>query len=398
MNEESIVYWAPPIEFVALKNTKSNMISNNLIKTRLILEKILDNIKPGDKVGVKVHVGEAYNTRYLRHDYVHEVVDFITQLGAHPTLIETQGLGMRVQHIKMSDEHVIRLGLRKTGEEHRKIAHLHGYNESIIGAPLKFIDGEKGIDREIVSISGLQLNEVSVAAGLLEFDKIVVISHFKGHGAAGFGGALKQLGIGCVTKTNKFRAHFDKLEVTKNCDPSKCGSECIEACPINAIKIEDGKAIINREICLECTACMEKCKTKRAISSKWILFDSFAERFIDNALGVVTSIGPENFRYINFAFDITLNCDCVSNPSTPIVPDLGIYGSKDPVAIDKACIDAEINAPGVPMMNDKGNWKEPIKSGVDKFSALLPTSNYKWQIDAAVKNRLGTTNYKLIKI
>ena len=398
MDVTSKVYWAPPIEFSALKNSKKNMISNNLIKTRLILEKILDNIKPGDKVGVKVHVGEAYNTRYLRHDYVHEVVQFIKDLGAHPTLIETQGLGMKVQHVKMSDEHVIRLGCRKTEEEHLQMAKLHGYGESIIGAPLRFIDGKNGIDGKIIPISGIQFKDVSVGAGLLEFDKLVVISHFKGHGAASFGGALKQLGIGCVTKRNKFRAHFDKLEVTKKCDPLNCGSECIEACPINAIKIENEKAVIDEENCVQCTSCMEHCRTKRAISSKWVPFDLFTERFIDNALGVVTAIGPENISYINFAFDVVLNCDCVPNPSIPIIPDLGIFGSKDPVAVDKACIDAETNAPGLPLMDVKGNWKKPIERGVEKFSALLPTSNCNLQFNAALKNKLGNINYELIKI
>ncbi len=398
MNEESIVYWAHPIEFIALKNSKKNMISNNLIKTRLVLEKIIDNIKPGDKVAVKVHVGEAYNTRYLRHDYVHEVVDYVKQLGAHPTLIETHGLGMKVQHVKMSEEHVIRLGVRKTEEEHQNIATLHGYGESTIGATIKFIDGKKGIDGKIIPISGLQLSDVAVPTGLFEFDKLIVISHFKGHAAAAFGGALKQLGIGTVTKRNKFRAHFDKIEVKKKCDASMCESQCIEACPVDAINIENGKAVINEEICVECTACIDECKTIKGIGAKWVQFDIFTERFIDNALGVIQSFGPENIRYINFAFDVTLQCDCVSNPSTAIIPDLGIFGSKDPVAVDKACIDAEINAPGIPIMDIKGNWKEPIASGIDKFSALLPTANYKNQFDAAVKNKLGTVNYKLIPI
>ena len=398
MNEESIVYWAPPNEISALKNTQKNMITNNLIKTRLILEKILDNIKPGDKVGVKVHVGEAYNTRYLRHDYVHEVVDYIKKLGGHPTLIETQGLGMKVHHLKMSEDHVIELGVRKTEEEHAKIANLHGYSESVIGAPLKFIDGKKGIDGKIVPISGLQLKDVSVATGLFEFDKLVIISHFKGHGAAAFGGALKQLGIGCVTKRNKFRAHFDKIEIKRKCHSSKCEMQCVEACPVNAIKIENEKAVIDEEICVECISCIERCKIKRAIGADWVEFDQFIERFIDNALGVVNAFGPEKIRYINFAFDVVLNCDCVPNPGTPVVPDLGIFGSKDPVAVDKACIDAETNAPGIPIMEEDGNWKTPIKKGVEKFYALFPTSKTNWQLEAAVKNKLGTLNYNLIKI
>ncbi|MHA1378447.1 MAG: DUF362 domain-containing protein [Candidatus Helarchaeota archaeon] len=398
MTDKSSVYWALPNEIVALKNTKENMSTNNLIKTRLILGKILDNINSGDKVAVKVHVGEGFNTHYLRHDYVREVVDFIKSLGGIPILIETQGLGMKVQHLKMSDNHTICLGVRKTTEEHEKIAHLHGYTESIIGAPIKFIDGDKGIEYKNVKINGIQFDEVPVASGLFEFDKLVVISHFKAHGAAGFGGALKQLGIGCMAKKGKFLAHFDKMKITNKCDPSKCNEECIEVCPVNAIKINGDKKEIDQILCVGCQACLEYCKIRRAISAKWNPFDKFVERLIDNATGVITGFGKQNIRYVNFAFEVVLNCDCVACPGPPIVPDLGIFGSADPVAVDKACIDAETTAPGIPRMDKNGKWLAPLPSGTEKFKELLKICDPKWQFNAAVKNKIGNLDYELIKI
>jgi len=97
LSDNTIVYWAPPNEMAALNNSSKNMVTNKLVKTRLILDKILDNIKSGDKVAIKVHVGEAMNTHYLRHDYVHEVVKAIKSLGAIPILVETQGGGNRLQ-------------------------------------------------------------------------------------------------------------------------------------------------------------------------------------------------------------------------------------------------------------------------------------------------------------
>ncbi|MFX0134532.1 MAG: DUF362 domain-containing protein, partial [Candidatus Hodarchaeota archaeon] len=319
----STVYWALPNEVVALKNTPKNMVTNNLIKTRLILDKILDNIESGDKVAVKVHVGEGYNTRYLRHDYVREVVDFIKYKGGIPTLVETMGLGMKVQHIKMSDDHVICLGVRKTASEHKKTAQKHGYSESIIGAPFKFIDGEKGIDGKNIKINGIHFKEISVAKGLFDFDKMVVIAHFKGHGQAGFGGALKQLGIGCVTKRNKFRAHFEGLQMNeKKCAQSECDKICMEVCPVNAITYSSDTLMINESLCVGCLACTDYCKVKRALSSGWRNVIDFVERFIDNAAGVITGFGAKNIRYINFALDVVLNCDCASNPGPPIVPDL----------------------------------------------------------------------------
>ncbi|MFX0188339.1 MAG: DUF362 domain-containing protein [Candidatus Hodarchaeota archaeon] len=400
MSEKSIVYWASPYELSSLTNSSRNMTTNNLVKTRFILDKILDNINSGDKVAVKVHVGEAYNTRYLRHDYVREVVDVVKSLGAIPTLIETQGLGMEIHLVNISDSCSLCLGSRKIASEHMNIAHLHGYSEDIIGAPLKFIDGEKGIDGKIIKIEGIHFKDVSVGAGLYDFDKIVVVSHFKGHPQAAFGGALKQIGIGCVTKRNKFRAHFEgSLSVTKRCNISKCNQECIKVCPVDAIKMEGEYAVINSSTCIGCTGCQEACPVRKAIkSADFNDFKIFTERFIDNTMAVLNSFGPEKIRYINFAFDIPNMCDCVVNANMPIIPDLGIFGSSDPLAVDKACVDAETNAPGLPTLDKNGQWKEPVPIGVEKFKAMNVSLDPSWQLDAAVKNKVGNISYELVSI
>ena len=400
-SEKSIVYWASPYELTALTNSSKNMITNNLVKTRFILDIILDNfISPGEKVGVKVHVGEAYNTRYLRHDYVHEVVEVIKEKGGVPILIETQGIGMETHLVEIPNNCTICLGSRKNKEDHYNIAHLHGYTETVIGAPLEFLDGEKGLDGKIVKINGIHFKGVSVASGLFNFDKLVIISHFKGHPQAAFGGALKQLGIGCVTKHYKFKAHFSgSLSITRRCDNSKCNQECIAACPVDAIRIEEDYAIIDPSKCIGCLGCKEACPVRKAIkSASYNDLKVFNERLIDNTLGVVTSFGPEKIRYISFAFDIPAMCDCVVNPNMNIVPDLGIFGSNDPVAIDKACIDMETEAPGLPTLNAKGEWTDPIGPGIEKFNAFNKSIDTTWQINAAIKNKLGNVEYELIRI
>jgi len=126
LSYNTIVYWAPPHEVAALTNTSKNMVTNNLVKTRLILDKILDNINSGDKVAIKVHVGEAMNTHYLRHDYVNEVVKAVKFLGAIPTLVETQGAGNHLQKIEIHDDYSICIGHRKNTSEHQAITKLHG--------------------------------------------------------------------------------------------------------------------------------------------------------------------------------------------------------------------------------------------------------------------------------
>jgi len=401
MTSKPVVYWASPTELAALPNTAENMVTNNLVKTRFILDKILDNINSGDKVGVKVHVGEAQNTRYLRPDYVREVVEAIKANGGIPTLIETQGRGNNIENICINDEYTICVGHRKKTTDHLKIAHLHGYTESITGAPLHFIDGNEGIDRKIVKIdNGIHFKEVSVAKGLFDYDKLVVISHFKGHPLAGFGGALKQLGMGCITKHNKFLAHFaDYIIVnTRRCNFSMCKQECIESCPAEAIKIENNVAKIDHSICFGCFYCTQKCPVKRAIKVPARRNNNeFVERVIDN-VSAVLNFGPEKFRYINFAFDVTAMCDCVPNASVPVIPDLGIFASYDPVAIDKACIDAETDAPGLPFLDINGVWTEPLERGIEKFKALMPRVNPSLQFDAALKNKIGSIEYELVNI
>jgi len=401
LSDNTIVYWAPPNEMAALNNSSKNMVTNKLVKTRLILDKILDNIKSGDKVAIKVHVGEAMNTHYLRHDYVHEVVKAIKSLGAIPILVETQGGGNRLQEIEIHDDYSICIGHRKNASEHRAIAKLHGYDETIVGAPLKFIDGEQGIERKIIEINGISLKSVSVAKDLFNYDKLLVISHFKGHPQAGFGGALKQLGIGCVTKHNKHLAHADNmLKINeRKCDTSQCKQECISVCPVEAIKIENEKALIDPELCYGCFLCLLKCPIKRAIKKpKMNEINEFTDRFIDCAAAVVNSFGADNIRYINFALDIPLMCDCVPNPGMAVVPDLGIFGSSDPVAIDKACFDAETKAPGLPILKQDGKWTKPLEQGVEKFKAMLGMLNPVRQFEAALQNKIGSTDYELIQI
>lgn len=400
MISKPIVYWAPPIEIAALPNTAENMVTNNLVKTRFIADKILDNIKSGDKVGVKVHVGEAHNTHYLRPDYVREVVKAIKSKGGVPTLIESQGRGSNVEKIEISEEYTICVGHRKSAAAHMEIAQLHGYSESVIGAPLHFIDGEEGIDRRIVKIDGIELKEVSIAAGLFDYDKLVVISHFKGHPFAGFGGALKQLGLGCVTKHNKHLAHFESLFSINSdiCNPSKCDQECIQACSVGAVNMNSKSAVINKSVCFGCFRCLQKCPIEKAITRPtWNNIKKFVERFVDNAKAAL-SFGPEKIRYINFAFDIPAKCDCVSNASVPVIPDLGILSSIDPVSVDKACVDMETDAPGLPFLNSNGEWSKPLGRGVEKFKALMAIVDTSLQFEAAVKNKIGSIEYELIKI
>ncbi|MFX1393509.1 MAG: DUF362 domain-containing protein [Promethearchaeota archaeon] len=401
MENQSLVYWAPPYEIPSLIDSKRNLVTNNLVKTRLLLDKILDNINLGDKVGIKLHFGESHDTRYLRHDYVQEVIKAVKLKGGIPTLIETQGIGTKINNVTINEEYTVSIGCRKNASNHEKIAHLHGYAESVVGAPLRFIDGEDGFEGRKIQINGLSSKEVFVAAGLYDFDKIIAVSRFKGHAQAGFGGALKQIGMGCVTKLYKFLAHNENmLSVNpKKCNISLCKKECIDACSVEAIRIEGKSSFIDPSKCIGCFNCRSACPIKNAINRPTPnSVNKFVERVIDNVLAVLSSFGPENIRFINFAMEVTGQCDCIPNTNMPIIPDLGIFGSSDPVALDKACVDAEINAPGLPFLKPNGKWTQPEPPGIEKFKKLYGIVDTNLQFQAALKNKIGTTNYKLVNI
>jgi uncharacterized Fe-S center protein len=167
---------------------------------------------------------------------------------------------------------------------------------------------------------------------------------------------------------------------------------------VGAVNLHEKKALIDKSVCYGCFQCSQDCPVEGAIKRpKWNNVENFIERFIDNATAVI-NFGPEKIRYINFALDIPLMCDCVSNPGVPVIPDLGIFGSSDPVAIDKACFDKEIDAPGLPFLNDEGEWTEPLSRGVEKFKALMPRVNPAHQFEAAKKNNIGSIEYELVKI
>jgi len=401
MENQSIVYWAPPYEIPSLIDSKKNMVTNNLVKTRLLLDKILDHINQGDKVGIKLHFGESHNTRYLRHDYVQEVIKAVKSKGGIPTLIETQGIGTKINEVDINEDYTLCLGHRKNASEHLEIAHLHGYVESVVGAPIRFIDGNDGFEGKKIQINGLSFKEVFVAAGLYDFDKLIAVSRFKGHAQAGFGGALKQIGMGCVSKKNKFLAHSETmLNVNpRKCKISQCKQECIDACSVNAIKIEGETSVIDPAKCIGCFSCRRACPIKNAINRpNPTSVETFVERLIDNALAVLSSFDPEKIRFINFAFEVTGQCDCIPNTNMPIVPDLGIFGSSDPVALDKACIDAEINAPGLPYLKPNGEWTQPELPGTEKFKKMYTMIDTNLQFQAALKNKIGSTKYKLVNI
>jgi uncharacterized Fe-S center protein len=277
------------------------------------------------------------------------------------------------------------------------------------------LDGPQGIDYEIQKIKGKRFSEVLVAGRLREFDKMIIASHFKGHPQTGFGGALKNLGIGCVSKGGKVQAHNSKKFQLNYDAPFSDYENCLKICPTGALtKNEDG--IINRDEteCKYCYMCKSICKND-VIDIGTATREEFITQMIDNAKGVIEFFGKENIFCINYAIDISPECDCSGGSDVPFIPDIGILTSLDPVALDQACIDlahlskknphsilSEIK--NLSIMEGNCEWFSyiprfnPETKKMDLNINGKESKHWELQLKAAEEIGLGVRDYNLVEI
>lgn len=294
-----------------------------------------DAIEEGSKVMVKTHFGQYGNTNYIRPAYVRKVVDLVRESGGIPFVAETCGLGYGTSGI---------YGGRTTAVEYLGMAMKNGYSPATVGAPMIMADGYWGTDIRMVDIDGEFVEDVDVAAALFDTDVVIVLTHAKGHGLSGIGGTLKNLGIGLVGKRGKAMMHNmgDVSIDPEKCFGPECG-KCIEVCPVRCISMEDDTAVIDSTQCIWCVHCRSVCSNvveAKAINVTWRPNPEQSPRFVENAMGVIDSVGRDKFYYINLAIDISDKCDCWNVGAPLLVHDIGIFGSRDPVAIDQASLDA----------------------------------------------------------
>jgi len=364
-----------------------------------------DMIKKDDNIVIKTHFGALENVRYLRPSYIRFLSDYIKDQGGKTTLAESCGWGIP----GAGGEY----GGRASEEEYLECALKHGFTKETMDAPIIMLDGPMGIDRELQKIDGKIFNEIQVAGRLREFDRLVMATHFKGHGGTGFGGAIKNLGIGCVTKGGKVEAHMGKkLEFKQENCSIEC-QECIKICPTKALsKNEKNELIFDKDKCVYCYMCNSGCKFK-AIDIGGSSPEDFVIQMVDNAKGVVDYFGKEKIFYVNYAIDITYQCDCCGGSDVPFVNDIGILSSTDPVALDQACIDlvhlCDINPHAVlatvdgiqkqectewfsytPRYDETGELALNTEGNIDK--------QWELQLSAAEEIGLGSRDYKLIEV
>lgn len=351
---------------------------NKANKVRELLDHVMSGsmVAEGDLVAIKIHFGERGSDCFINPIFVRPVADRVKRMGGKPYLTDTNTLYS---------------GGRHNSVDHTVTALEHGFDYTVTGAPVIIADGLRSGNVKEVHVGCKHFENVKMARDLVEADAMVVMSHFKGHELAGFGGAIKNLAMGGAPVQGKKEQH----SVTICVDRSMCVGcgNCHDVCPEAAITLEGGKAELDHEACIGCGECMTVCP-EDAIGMDWETeIVPFMERMTEYALGVAKCF-EGRACYITFLTDITPDCDCTSWSDAPIVPDIGILASVDPVAIDQA---------GYDLVNAQRGFKDSLlqtchEEGCDKIAALRPETEPTIQLSYGERIGLGYREYELIEL
>jgi len=356
-------------------STKENLFD----KLNLLLEEIgiKSRIKENSLIAIKLHFGERGNTSFIPPIFIRKIVDKVKQYKGKPFITDTNSLYR---------------GERSEAVSHLSLAAHHGYVYSVIDAPLVISDGIRGNTSIKVRIDKPIFKEVSIGAELFHADNIISAAHFKGHELTGFGGTLKNLGMGGASRQGKLAQHSN---VSPKVDKKLCNGcgDCIEICPQQAISYIEKKSKIDKDKCIGCAECITFCP-KGAIQIQWnetsIIFQ---KKMVEHAFGLLKG-KIDKAIFINFLMNISPACDCYGHSDAPIVSDIGILASTDPVAIDQASVNLVNKETGL----NKTALKSNFKRGEDKFRGLYPEINWEVQLDYAEKIGLGFREYELVCI
>jgi uncharacterized Fe-S center protein len=357
---------------------------------------LTDCFEPDDSVAIKCHTGEWYNSAYLRPILVRAIVDRVKEHGGIPFVTDTTTAPYYFY------------GSRSTAQFHLETAAANGFTAESMGCPIIIADGTYGTEDVRVEIpDGVLLKESYLARGIADADAMIVVSHFKGHGSGVYGGSIKNIAIGCGSKRGTMNVHLTTHPEVgwntwsfegENCIGRECpdATLCDNMCPVGAMKVKEDRMEWDRDACIGCFGHQRpffRCdlwgREKYEDWRTWFLI-----AMGDAATGYVRHIGPENIGYITYAVDITPACDCVPGSDRPVIPNLGVFASRDMVAIDVAALDMADGAPGIP--GSAAQEKEVMDPGSEKFTGIVGMSQWV-TANTAARLGAGSKEYELVQ-
>jgi uncharacterized Fe-S center protein len=339
----------------------------------------------GKFVAVKIHFGEPGNLAYLRPQWARALCDYIKRLGGKPFLC---------------DCNTLYVGGRKNALDHLDSANANGYNSLTTGVQCIIADGLKGLDERLMPVpGGIYCKEAKIGSAIADADIVISMTHFKGHASTGFGGVLKNIGMGGGSRSGKQIMHS---EGTPRIIKDLCVGcrSCERNCAHDGVHVVDGKALIDENKCVGCGRCVAICPTD-AIQTKWDSANDVLSCKIAEYSWAVVHNRPT--FHISFVRDVSPLCDCTSYNDAPIIPDVGMFAGFDPVAIDQACVDMTSVQPvfensklGENIRKGQEELKSKKHGHRDLFRMVHPDSSWEAGLNHAEKLGMGSREYELV--
>jgi uncharacterized protein len=357
--------------------TKNLLKKLEILVTRAGIDTIDFNRK---LTAIKIHFGEPGNMAYLRPNFAAVIVKMLRKKDAL---------------VFLTDSNTLYSGRRSNGPDHLEAAYENGYNPLATGCPVIIADGVRGTEYREIELNMEYCSSARIGSAIADSDIIITLNHFKGHEITGFGGALKNLGMGSASVGGKLFLHSGSSPVIYGDNCTGC-RVCEKYCAHDAVQVgADNIAAIDYTKCTGCGQCIAVCQYDSARAGSDSSFEIVNKKIAEYAFAVVKD--KPNF-HVSFIIDVSPNCDCWGFNDYPLVPDIGIAASFDPVALDKACADMVRSAPALPGSSICRDHAHGTLQGADKFKAMHPSTNWTDAIDHAVKIGLGSGEYELITV
>jgi uncharacterized Fe-S center protein len=331
-------------------------------------------------VAIKIHFGEAGNLSFLRPNYAKRVVDVIRPLGALPFL---------------TDCNTLYVGRRKNALDHLDCAMENGFSPLSCGCQTVIADGLKGTDDVAVPVRGGEyVKTAKIGRAVMDADIVISLNHFKGHECTGFGGAIKNIGMGCGSRAGKMEQHMAGKPSIR-ADMCRACRRCLRECGQDAIAFgADGKAHIDEARCVGCGRCLGACNFDAIENANWHSNALLAKKMAEYTSAVLD--GRPHF-HINVATQISPHCDCHGSNDAPIIPDVGVFASFDPVAVDQASADRCLLQPVLEASRAGDAVKRGVRPG-DPFELAFPETDWRETLAHAEKLGIGSRVYELVTV